>query len=161
ALAGLVSLRALSLSNGNLRGTPPAELRLSAVELRGARVTGIDALMGHSTLRALRLRAIAGVRSIEALAHHANLRVVALEALPYLDCLEALATLPQLESLVLDGLWQFSIAEAAVVGSLHRLKHLAIDIGGRRKNVEIARRLQTTKPPPFDIRERAYDFTIS
>jgi hypothetical protein len=160
-LARVPHLRRLSLARVNWSGEPATQCKLSVLELRDARVDGLDGLLRVPSLRALRLCAVERLRSIDALAHHENLRLLALEKLPHLESLDVLATLPQLESLDISGLWQFSIADAAVITSLHQLRRLAIDIGGRRKNVEISKRMQRAKPSPFDIRDAAYDFTMS
>jgi hypothetical protein len=159
-LAYAPNLRRLSLANARLRGqwraeTPPG---LKVIELRDMPAGGVDELLRVPGTVALRLSRIGEMRSIDALGGHANLRVVALEALTHVDSVQVLATLPRLESLDVRGLWQLSLDDVAFIPSMFGLRRLAIDIGGRRKNVEIYKKVRLPKPPPFDVR---YDLTTS
>ncbi len=160
ALANVPKLRRLSLARTSLRGGGPRQLppALAILELRDVGADGIDEMLCVEGLRALRLCGIARLRSIDALTSRGDLRILALESLTHLESLRVLASLPRLESLDIAGLWQFSLADAAVVTSIEGLRHLAIDIGGRRKNVEIYKKVPLPKPPPFDLR---YDLTTS
>jgi hypothetical protein len=158
ALSNVARLRRLSLARTPLRGRhaqPPPMLHV--LELRDVG-TGIDDMLRIPSLRAVRLSAIAGLQSVDVLADHPNLRILALESLLHLDSLRVLSTLPRLESLDIAGLWQFSLADVDVITSLKGLRRLAIDIGGRRKNVEIYKQMRLPKPPPFDVR---YDLMTS
>jgi hypothetical protein len=163
ALARVPKLQRLSLVKTCARGSPPSPrlARLQAIELREVRAEHIDDFLRLPSMRALRLCAVQRLRSIDALEGHPNLRVLALESLPHLESIGVLATLPQLVSLDIAGLWQFAVADAAFIASLCGLRRLAIDIGGRRKNVEISKRLQLRRPDPFDVRAVTYDFTTS
>jgi hypothetical protein len=162
ALAGVPGLQRWSLAKAQLSGSPPPSLStLRALELRGVAPDLIDVLLRIPALRGLRLCGIVGLRSIDALADHGNLRALALESLTHLEDLRVLSTLRRLESLDIAGLWQFSLADVSFLTSMHRLRRLAIDIGGRRKNVEITKKLPLPKPPPFDIRDASYDLTTS
>jgi hypothetical protein len=98
---------------------------------------------------ALRLARIAGVRSIDALAGRADLRVLSLAGLVHVDSVASIATLPNLESLELTGMWQFAVEDVAFVEHLPSLRRLRLDIGGRRKNVELYRRRSLAEPLPF------------
>ncbi|MGA8534392.1 MAG: hypothetical protein WB615_09830 [Candidatus Tumulicola sp.] len=161
-LANVPNLQRLSLAAARVGGVVPwpAAASLRAVELRNCNAASVAGVLALPGLRALRLSAIGRLRSIEALAGHASLRALCLESLVHLDSLQALATLPALESLDIAGLWQFSVAEAGFMTSMSGLRRLAVDIGGRRKNVEIYKKLQLPKPPPFDIRDDSYDLTM-
>ena len=160
ALAHAPNLRRLSLANARLRGEWRAASSpgLSVVELRDMPAGGAEELLRFPDTVALRLSRIGEMRSIDALAGHANLRVVALEALTHVDSVHVLATLPRLESLDVRGLWQLSLDDVAFIPSMLGLRRLALDIGGRRKNVEIYKKVRLPKPPPFDVR---YDLTTS
>ncbi len=159
ALSNVARLQRLSLARTTLCGrraqSSPA---LQVLELRDVGAGGIDDMLRLPSLRALRLRGIAKLRSVDALADHPNLRILALESLVHLDSLRVLSTLPRLESLDIAGLWQFSLSDVGVITSIKGLRRLAIDIGGRRKNVEIYKQMRLPKPPPFDLR---YDLTTS
>jgi hypothetical protein len=159
-LAHAPKLRRLSLANARLRGewqveSPPG---LKVIELRDMPAVRVEELLRLPGTVALRLSRIGEMRSIDALTGHANLRVVALEALTHVDCVHVLATLPRLESLDVRGLWQLSLDDVAFIPTMLGLRRLGIDIGGRRKNVEIYKKVRLPKPPPFDVR---YDLTTS
>ena len=159
-LAHAPNLRRLSLANARLRGkwraeSPPG---LKVVELRDMAAGGVEELLRLPGTVALRLSRIGEMRTIDALAGHADLRVVALEALTHVDSVNVLATLPRLESLDVRGLWQLSLDDVAFIPSILGLRRLALDIGGRRKNVEIYKKVRLPKPAPFDVR---YDLTTS
>ena len=57
----------------------------------------------------------------------------------------------RLEQLELLGFWQFSIAEVEPLLALPRLLRAEIDIGGRRKNVELYRRVRWAYPWPVEL----------
>ena len=142
ALACAPNLRRLSLANAGLRNQwrPESPPGLKVIELRDMPAGGVEELLGLPGTVALRLSRIGEMRSIDALAGHANLRVVALEALTHVDSVQVLATLPRLESLDVRGLWQLSLDDVAFIPSMLGLRRLAINIGGRRKNVEIIKK---------------------
>jgi hypothetical protein len=158
ALAGMNRLEGLSIASAGvsnataLRALP--ELR--ALELRDVVVDDAAAAMGVPSLAALRLRNVARLRSIDALQADPNLRVLALENLTHLESVGVLATLPRLESLELTGAWQFSLDDVACIAGMQRLHALCIDIGGRRKNVEIYKKLCRPKPRRFDLEARGF-----
>lgn len=123
ALAACGHLRALALSGAKVSGAFP---NVRALAL--ARVTGIPRLDGAVTpaLRTLRVDRVHDLTRLDALASCANL-----------------------EQLELRGLWQFDLREAAFALDLPRLRRAEIDIGGRRKNVELYRRAAWAYPWPF------------
>jgi hypothetical protein len=152
-LSGCVALRGLSIAAGRIINAAalshlPA---LRALELRDVTIDHAAAVLRPSGLRALRLAKIAGFTSIAAVAEHPALRVLSLGPLMDLESIAPVEQLPHLESLELAGLWQFSVAEAAFITRMKSLRRLRIDIGGKRKNVEIYKRCKTTLPDPFDV----------
>lgn len=167
-LAG-ASLAGCSIVEGsvvNLQLLEPTGVR--ALELRDVAVDRFDDVAALPRLRALRASAVERVRSLSALSGHAHLRSLWLQRLPYLERLSDLLALPSLESLELAGLWQFGMLEADVLYSLPRLARAGIDIGGRRKNIEITKRLRLPPAAPFCLereaapnREGGYDLTTS
>ncbi|HEY1427971.1 MAG TPA: hypothetical protein VGF18_00225, partial [Candidatus Tumulicola sp.] len=94
-----------------------------------------------ASLRSLRLSAIERLSSIEALRGHCGLRALWLQRLPFLNSLNVLGTLPALESLQLSKLWQFDLRDTAVLFDIPALQRVSVDVGGRRKNVEVEKRL--------------------
>ncbi len=132
ALAGIGSLRALSLRECDLAGSD-------------ALAGGAVGFVGPA-LRALRIASMPQIRSIETLRGHASLRTLALEGLTHLDDVAAIASLPALESLALTGVWHLRVDDVAFVTELPSLRRLEIDLGGRRKNVEIYRRRPLALP---------------
>lgn len=156
-LAAVPKLERFSLAAARLtHGHAVAAMRaLRVVELSDV-VAGPDDVNGvlrAPGLRALRLRGISGLRSVDALARHRNLRVLTLDGLLHLESLRVLTTLPRLESLDLVGLWQFELADVDFIGAMTSLRRFRIDIGGRRKNVEIYKQLRRCAPEPFDLRD--------
>jgi hypothetical protein len=122
---------------------------LRTLELRDVRLDDPNATMRLPGLEALRLCSISKLRSIEALRGHAEFRVLALEGLTHVDDVRALSTLPKLESLELTGMWQLHVDDVEFVATLPNLRRLKLDIGGRRKNLEIYRRRPLAEPLPF------------
>jgi hypothetical protein len=156
-LAAVPKLERFSLAEARLtHGSAVATMRaLRVVELCDvvADIDDVNGVLRAPGLRALRLRGISGLRSVDALARHRNLRVLALDGLLHLESLRVLMTLPSLESLDLVGLWQFELADVDFLGSMTSLRRFRIDIGGRRKNVEIYKQLRRCAPEPFDLRD--------
>ncbi|MEO7202327.1 MAG: hypothetical protein ABI431_05970 [Candidatus Tumulicola sp.] len=151
-----VPLAALSIVEGsvaNLRALQATGLR--ALELRDVAVDRFDDVGALPQLRALRVSAVERVRSLSGLSGHAQLRSIWLQRLPHLERLSDLLALPSLESLELAGLWQFGMLDADVLYSLPRLARASIDIGGRRKNIEINKRLRLPPAAPFCLEREA------
>lgn len=160
-LDALPALRRLSLTAAAIVNAKMFErlANVMALEVSHCSLDEVESVMRCPSLAALRLATIDGVRSIRALTEAGSLRVLALDRLLHLDSLAPLETLPLLESLAIAGLWQFNVGDAECILRLPRLKRLAIDIGGKRKNVEITKRLQLPEPQAFDVSD--YDFTTS
>jgi hypothetical protein len=149
-LADLASLRRLYLDAAEVRACAHlARLTaLRSLDLRDARVDDIDAVLALP-LQALRLTRVEPLRSLEMLRGNMALRTLSLgESLDLTD-LHPIADLPRLESLELRGLWQFDVADAAFVESMPSLRRLYVDLGGRRKNVELYKHRSLALPLPF------------
>jgi hypothetical protein len=161
-LTGTTQLRRLSIAAASLSNVECLEQLdvLAALEVSHCTLEGgAGALLRHPRVEALRLAATAGVRSLRAISGNAALRALELDRLLHLDSLAPLQTLESLESLALRGLWQFNVHDAAFICGMKGLRRLAIDIGGRRKNVEIRKRLPLPEPDAFDVGD--YDLTTS
>ena len=150
ALADAARLTALSLSGARLEAS--ASLAHSGIRVLELRETSLDdagALLALASLRALRLDAVPNLGSIEALRGHPSLEALALEAQTGLDDVSPVASLPRLTSLTLTGAWQLEVRDVAFLTAMPQLERLEIDIGGRRKNVEIYARRDVAYPRPF------------
>ena len=99
-------------------------------------------------LRSLRLNRITGMRSADALVP-VELNTIALEDMHELERVDGLARIASLEQLELLGLWQFEIDDVTWALNSERLRRAEIDIGGRRKNIELYRRAQWAYPWRF------------
>ena len=153
AQASLSGCSIVEGSVANLRALEATGLR--ALELRDVAVERFDDVGALPQLRALRASAVERVRSLSGLSGHARLRSLWLQRLPHLERLSDLIALPSLESLELAGLWQFGMLEAEALYSLTRLTRASIDIGGRRKNIEIDKRLRLPPAAPFCLEREA------
>jgi hypothetical protein len=150
-------LTALSLAEGtvtNLAALGRAN-ELRTLELRDVAVDTFESVGRLGALRSLRLCAVERLVSIQALRGHGRLRSLWLERLPFLQRLSDLQCLPALESLDLSALWQFGMRDAEVFFALPALRRAGIDIGGKRKNVEIVKRLQLPAVPPYSFEREA------
>ncbi len=58
--------------------------------------------------------------------------------------------LQKLEQLELDGLWQFDVPDVEPLLAMPALVRAKVDIGGRRKNVELYKRARWAYPWPFE-----------
>jgi len=163
-------VRALRLSggSGSLRALLALPLEILAID-RGAFDTA--PLVEHPTLAALslanlpveaasvgpRLRAIRTIgvplRTLDVLRSGLALERVECARCDTLESIEALAALPALRELGLEGCWRLDLH--ATIASLQRLplRGLRIDIGGRRKNVEVDKRLKIARLTPFPTPE--------
>ncbi|MBV8490768.1 MAG: hypothetical protein JO199_09600 [Candidatus Eremiobacteraeota bacterium] len=151
AFAGAERLERVDVANADIVGAAQLSLVpvLRTLELRETSVDDVGAVVRNATLEALRLRAIPNLRSLEALRGHTRLKMLALENLTRVDDVAPLATLQQLTSLTLTGMWQLHPDNVAFLADLPNLRSLALDIGGRRKNVEIYRRRPFAEPVTF------------
>lgn len=78
-----------------------------------------------------------------------NLRTLAVDDVA-LRSLEAVTSMRELEELELRALWQLQIADASPLAALPKLVRGWVDIGGRRKNIEVYRRVRWAYPWPFE-----------
>jgi hypothetical protein len=146
------SLLGLSLGEGRVRNARAlSDTRgLRVIELRDVRLDDFAAIGDLPELRALRLARVGPLTSLRPLAGHRAMRSLALQDLVHLRSLDVLSSLPMLESVELRGLWQFAIPDAQPLFAVPRLARASVDIGGRRKNVEIIKRLGLPPAQRFD-----------
>jgi hypothetical protein len=145
-----LELRSLRLSRASR--LPP----LDALDLANVDAGDVRPVLQLADLRGLAMRDIPALRSIGAVAHHPTLRFLRIANGLHLDSLQPIATMERLESLDLSGLWQFGLDDLAFLSSMPSLRALRVDIGGRRKNVEIYKRVVLPKPVRFDVRDLGF-----
>ncbi|MDP9024293.1 MAG: leucine-rich repeat domain-containing protein [Candidatus Eremiobacteraeota bacterium] len=136
-------------------------LRLAA---RGLHFDGATATA--TNVRVLDLSGLARASNLRALPSLRHLRLVRVAAVPDLTglklrtltvddvavaSLDALQTMVELEQLELRALWQLRIEDAKGLLALPNLVRGSIDIGGRRKNIEIYRHARWAYPWPFEF----------
>jgi hypothetical protein len=110
----------------------------------------LTSLQFPPTLRALRLAWISvpvDLRELEAL----NLHTLHLEELRDVRGVDALGRLGSLRQLEMLGFWQLTLREVEPLLAHPHLVRAEIDIGGRRKNVELYKRANWAYPWPFEI----------
>ncbi len=122
--------------------------KLRVLDLSFLHVTHAGEFNALSQLTALRLNRVTGIRTMEPVAE-LPLRTIAIADLPELQRLDALARVESLEQLEVRGLWQFEIADLQWTLDRDRLVRAEIDIGGRRKNIELYRRSHWAYPWRF------------
>lgn len=132
------------------RALDPRELAqhyplLEALDCSGVALTSLDF---PPSLRALRLAWIATPVDVRALAA-LPLRTLALEHLREVRGVESLTHFESLEQLEMLAFWQFELDDVMPLVQLPHLVRAEIDIGGRRKNVELYRRATWAYPWPF------------
>jgi hypothetical protein len=137
------SLKALRVMAGAKRVNPRAIARVAGLEhLDLSHVSGgpetLEQLAPLAKLRALRVARLDGVRSLRGLDALTSVKTLSVEHL-HLDTLAPLPLCASLEQLELHGMWQFTIDDMAWLPDLPRLVRAEIDIGGRRKNLELYR----------------------
>lgn len=149
ALAGAPKLEVLVLRDAAL--TAAASLRdlraLRVLDVESATIDDADAAFGLP-LRELRIANVEPVGTLAALRDHPTLQTLALAGLIDVNDLGPIATIAGLESLDLRGFWQCAVDDVAFIASMASLRRLHLDIGGRRKNVEIYRRRSLAEPLP-------------
>jgi hypothetical protein len=152
----LERLTALSLVEGTVTNLAALDraLELRTLELRDVALDSFEPVGRLHALRSLRLCAVERVGSLAPMRGHRKLTDLWLERLPHLLSLRDLGALPALESLALIALWQFGMAEAETLYGIPTLRRASIDIGGRRKNVEISKRLCLPETGRFRLDER-------
>jgi hypothetical protein len=105
------------------------------------------------TLRALRLAWVATPVDLHAL-KSLHLETLSLEELRHLRGTDALARMESLRQLEMLGFWQLTLDDVMPLVGLRNLVRAEIDIGGRRKNVELYKRATWAYPWPFEILAR-------
>ena len=123
---------------------------LEALECSGVALTSLDF---PSTLRALRLAWIPTPVDLRELAK-LNLEVLHLEELRELRGVDALARMTSLQQLEMLGFWQLRLDDVEPLLAHHALVRAEIDIGGRRKNIELYKRASWAYPWPFELFKR-------
>jgi len=146
------NLQALRIAASAKRVDLRAIARLAQLEhLDLSHVSAVGEALEHlaplQNLRALRLARLDELRSLRGIDALANLRTLSVEHL-YVDTLAPLPLCTSLEQLELHGMWQFAIDDVAWLHDLPRLVRADIDIGGRRKNLELYRRASWAYPWP-------------
>ncbi len=121
---------------------------LRVLDCSGGIVEGLASLARMPHLEALRLSRTRGWESVDAFAQ-TSIRALSLEHNVRLTNLTPLARMAELEQLELRGLWQFNVEDMRWLAACRRLRRTSIDIGGRRKNVEIYRRAVWAAAWPF------------
>ncbi|MGA7746723.1 MAG: hypothetical protein WBG27_09080 [Candidatus Aquilonibacter sp.] len=119
--------------------------RLEVLECSGVALTSLAFPRSLRALRLSRIESPLDLRELAAL----PLRVLALEHLRHAIGTEALAGWNSLEQLEMLGFWQLELDDAMPLLELPALVRAEIDIGGRRKNVELYRRANWAYPWPF------------
>jgi hypothetical protein len=113
----------------------------------GLAQSDLEPLAGLQTLRALRLARVDGLHVLRGLERMPALYALAIEH-QHLDSLAPLPSCVSLVQLELQGMWQYTIDELAWLHALPRLVRADVDIGGRRKNLELYRRGRWAYPWP-------------
>ncbi len=137
---------------GRGRSLDPRELTrdyplLEVLECSGVALTSLDFPRSLRALRLVRIETPVDARAFAALPLH----TLALEQLRELRGVEALAQCNSLEQLELHGFWQLELENVMPLLALRNLVRAEIDIGGRRKNVELYKRANWAYPWPFDL----------
>ncbi len=141
-----IALRGITLEPRELARFP----HLEVLDCSGIAFTS---LAFPPTLRALRLARIStpvDLRELEVL----PLQALHLEELHELRGVEALARLQSLQQLEMLGFWQLRLDDVLPLLPHRNLVRAEIDIGGRRKNVELYKRANWAYPWPFEILAR-------
>jgi len=130
----------------------PRELAQRYPHLEALDCSGVTlmSLAFPPTLRALRLAWISTPVDLRELAAR-NLDALHLEALRELRGIDALSRYTSLRQLEMLGFWQLTLRDVEPLPALRNLVRAEIDIGGRRKNVELYKRASWAYPWPFEI----------
>ena|GEM_PF-6891962 len=163
-------LRALRLSGGRGSLQPLLALPLATLAIdRGAFDTA--PLVAHQTLATLsvanlpaealsvgpQLRAIrtlgVPLPTLERFRSGSSLERIECSRCDALESIEALAALPALRELGLEGCWRLDLHATIAFLRTLSLRALRIDIGGRRKNVEVEKCLNLAHLTPFPAPE--------
>lgn len=117
---------------------------LQSFHISGMQLEHASAIAELPKLRSLSLRSVRGLRDLAWL-ERTSLEALSLDGVLGVDDvspIERIATLRQLE---LRGAWQLSLTDVAWLREAPALEGLTLDIGGRRKNLEIFK----ARPRPY------------
>jgi hypothetical protein len=134
---------------GRGRAFDPRELPpgIQALDCSGV---ALNSLEFPRTLHALRLAWIStpvDLRALEAL----SLQALSLEELRDVRGIDALTRMESLQQLEMLGFWQLALEDVMPLVASRNIVRAEIDIGGRRKNVELYKRANWAYPWPFEI----------
>ncbi len=118
---------------------------LEVLECSGVALTSLEFPRSLRALRLVRIETPVDVRELAALPLH----TLALEHLREIRGVAALLHWDSLEQLEMLGFWQLELDDVMPLANLQHLVRVEIDIGGRRKNVEVYRRASWAYPWPF------------
>jgi hypothetical protein len=121
--------------------------RLEVLDCSGITLTSLEFPPQLRALRLARITTPIDLRDLAALPLH----TLALEQLRELRGVEALMNWDSLEQLEMLGFWQLELDDVMPLVQLPRLVRAEIDVGGRRKNVELYRRATWAYPWPFEL----------
>jgi hypothetical protein len=139
-LPALCRLALVDTVQGDLE--PVASLaNLESLVVRYGACSDAAAIPALSRLQFLELRGLRELGSLPPLDGLAALRSIVLAALPRIVDLRALATAPALESVEVFAMGHLGVNDLDALREVRRLCHVSVDIGGRRKNREVYRRL--------------------
>ncbi len=146
-------LRHLRIAVRGMRVDARMLARLAALEVldcSGITIERLDALAACARLRVLRLARIGESVDLDALVG-VPAHALSLEAIVDLRHPAALLERPGLRQLELLGQWQIDLSDVMPLADLPQLVRAEIDVGGRRKNVELYRRANWAYPWPIDL----------
>lgn len=125
-----------------------APASLTHAELTSVHVEHPNRLLNCPALRTLRFSHANGLGKARHLALP-QIQTLELDYVGELSEIAALGEMQQLEQLQLRGFWQHEIPEMEWLFAMRQLKRATIDIGGRRKNIELYRRANWAYPWPL------------
>lgn len=119
--------------NARLLATYPT---LESLHVSGMQLDHASAIAELPNLRSLSLRNVRGLRDLAWL-DRAPLTHLSLDGMLGVDDVSPIERMTSLRHLELRGAWQLSLADVAWLRDAPNLVGLTLDIGGRRKNLEI------------------------
>ncbi|HEY5339936.1 MAG TPA: hypothetical protein VIK27_02830 [Candidatus Aquilonibacter sp.] len=123
---------------------------LQTLNVSGVTVTHVEALAALEKLAMLRLARIDGRIDLRDLAD-LPASALSFEAIRELRGVDALLHRRKLEQLELLDMWQLELGDVMPLCELPHLLRAQIDVGGRRKNVELYRRAAWAYPWPREL----------